>query len=192
MDFISIKSFDEYQHYKDRNMIWFKWHIGCLSDYKFTNLKDRQKWLFIGLICLACKTNNKIPKDYDWIKKQISYESSSIKEDIDFLLASKLLAGCYQNAILDKIREDKIREEKDIPKQKYGEFVFLTEKEFEALKTRFGETEAGDWISRLDNYIGSKGKKYKSHYKTILVWADRDKPKIATQIGKPKLKFLKD
>jgi len=29
-------------------------------------------------------------------------------------------------------------------------------------------------ITKLNNYIGSKGKKYKSHYHTILNWSRRD------------------
>lgn len=30
------------------------------------------------------------------------------------------------------------------------------------------------FIERLDNYIGSKGRKYKDHYKTILTRMDKD------------------
>jgi hypothetical protein len=60
------------------------------------------------MICLACKCENKIPYDHDWIAKQISI-SKSIQKDIDVLLASGLLAACYQDA--SPIRREEKREE---------------------------------------------------------------------------------
>jgi hypothetical protein len=35
---------------------------------------------------------------------------------------------------------------------------------------------AKEKIERLNNYIGSSGKKYKSHYHTILNWSRNDPP----------------
>lgn len=56
-----------------------------------------------------------------------------------------------------------------------GEFkkVFLTKVEYEKLILRFGETKAVEWIEALDNYIASKGKRFKNHYATILNWSKR-------------------
>lgn len=56
-----------------------------------------------------------------------------------------------------------------------GEFqnVYLTEEELEKLKERFPY----DWKERIENlsqYMKSKGKRYKSHYATILTWARKD------------------
>lgn len=61
-------------------------------------------------------------------------------------------------------------------KQAYGEFenVLLSEQELNKLKTKFGE-DAGEYIERLSSYIASSGKRYKSHYATILTWAEKDK-----------------
>jgi hypothetical protein len=59
-------------------------------------------------------------------------------------------------------------------KKVYGEFVRLTEEEHQKLTERLGQTLTTDYIERLDNYIGSRGKKYKSHYHTILTWARKD------------------
>ena len=63
-------------------------------------------------------------------------------------------------------------------KIKYGEFVVLTTDEYNRLKERFGQDTVDKYIERLDNYIGSKGKQYKSHYRTILMWIDKDTPEI--------------
>lgn len=55
-------------------------------------------------------------------------------------------------------------------KYKYAEFVTLTRDEYAKLCESFGEDAAKRMIEILDNYKGSKGKKYKSDYKAILNW----------------------
>ena len=61
-------------------------------------------------------------------------------------------------------------------KGKYGEqgLVLLTDIEVEKLKIRFGEDKAAEYVEKLDAYIGSKGKKYKSHFSTILSWSMKE------------------
>ena len=57
----------------------------------------------------------------------------------------------------------------------YGEFqkVKLTAEEFLKLVDRMGEQNTKILIDELDAYIASKGKRYSSHYATILTWARR-------------------
>lgn len=80
------------------------------------------------------------------------------------------------------IELDKDKEIKDNalpnPKPKkisHGEFnnVKLTEEEFKKLEERYPEWYKS-YITSVDNYIEQKGKRYKSHYATILTWIDRD------------------
>lgn len=54
----------------------------------------------------------------------------------------------------------------------YGEFgnVRLTSEELQKLKDLFGEAGTNEMIENLSQYIASKGKKYSSHYATILSW----------------------
>jgi hypothetical protein len=60
-------------------------------------------------------------------------------------------------------------------KNVYGTYqnVFLTDEEFQKLKTEF--TDWQDRLNRLSEYIASTGKKYKDHLATIRSWARRDK-----------------
>src|SRR3990167_821951 len=60
-------------------------------------------------------------------------------------------------------------------KERYLDHVLLTKDEYKKLIDRFGQIGATSYIEKLNNYIGSKGKQYKSHYHTILVWADKAK-----------------
>jgi len=57
-------------------------------------------------------------------------------------------------------------------KEKYGEFenVLLTEKEYHKLE----QANLLPYIEKLSSYIASKGKKYKSHYATILNWSRKE------------------
>lgn len=69
----------------------------------------------------------------------------------------------------------------DSKKYIYGEFqnIELTDDELQKLKDRFPSTWER-WIESASEYIASTGKKYKSHYATILNWARKEEQK-----GKP-------
>jgi len=80
--------------------------------------------------------------------------------------------------------------EKDKEKERYSDFVLLTDKEYKTLCDLFGESQAKALIEKLNNYIGSKGKRYKSHYFTILNWAGKDG--IRRQVIAKKPEYLKN
>jgi hypothetical protein len=58
----------------------------------------------------------------------------------------------------------------------YGEFVKLTKDEYAKLVAEIGQMNVDRQVDALNNYIGSKGDKYKSHYHTIIGWWHRDHP----------------
>lgn len=67
-------------------------------------------------------------------------------------------------------------------KYNYADYVTLTRDEYAKLCESFGEDAAKRMIEILDNYKGSKGKKYKSDYKAILNWVvDRFNEEIMKQ-----------
>ena len=61
-------------------------------------------------------------------------------------------------------------------KKIYKEKVLLTDKEYVKLKNQFGEKGTESRIENLNNYLCSKGKKYASHYHTILAWERKNNP----------------
>ena len=71
-------------------------------------------------------------------------------------------------------------------KKQFLDFVFLTDPEFKGLSGLLGAARLKDYVARLNDYIGSKGAKYKSHYHTILAWSRKDgfKPE-AKRIDRP-------
>jgi uncharacterized protein YdaU (DUF1376 family) len=69
-----------------------------------------------------------------------------------------------RNAIIgDNIRGNKIKE-------KVREYVLLSPSELDTLKKEFGEEHTNLLLDILDNYKGSKGKKYKDDYRAIRSW----------------------
>ena len=73
-------------------------------------------------------------------------------------------------------------------KTRFFDFVLLTPEEYEKLKAKFGEKEAIDKMECLNDYIGSKNKRYASHYFTILTWArkaEKDKSNPAVAFNQP-------
>lgn len=60
-------------------------------------------------------------------------------------------------------------------KVKHMDFIYLTDIEYDKLVKGLGESRVIGLIEDLNNYIGSTGKKYKSHYFTILMWDRMDK-----------------
>ena len=92
------------------------------------------------------------------------------------------ISGTLQelNTIQDNTIQDK--DKKNTSKKQYLDHVFLTDEERTKLVERFGDKETTVWIEKLDSYIGSKGRKYKSHYKTIISWSLKDgDPGVSTK-----------
>jgi hypothetical protein len=73
------------------------------------------------------------------------------------------------------------------PQNSYGEFgnVKMTTAEFEKLVQAEGSDRANALIEELSSYLASSGKRYKSHYATLLNWGRRKDKE-----GEPKQKFL--
>lgn len=89
--FYRVRNHSRFQHYKERNPPWIKWHRSALNDYAFSTLPDAAKWLAVGMAMIASQTENHIPGDAVWIAGQIG-----ATEPVDFepLLAIDFLKEC--------------------------------------------------------------------------------------------------
>jgi len=71
MKYFSIKNFEKFQHYKDRNPSWIKLYFETLQDYKFSLLTEKTQLHLIKIWLLASRLENVLPYDPIFIKKQI-------------------------------------------------------------------------------------------------------------------------
>ena len=83
-----------------------------------------------------------------------------------------------------KEKKETIQKKGAKPKKRFLNFVLLTEEENQTLIDKLGKEKTSDLVERLNNYIGSTGKKYKSHYFTILNWYKKDKQEKGVTYGK--------
>ena len=74
-----------------------------------------------------------------------------------------------------KLKETKVNKNIYIPYPEFSNVNKITKEEHQKLIDLFGEVGTRDRVENLSLYIGSKGEKYKNHYKTILLWEKRDK-----------------
>jgi len=169
------------------------------NDKFLYQLNESQQLLYIKLLYLAGATDNKIPKNVNFICNKVNYhhEQGCFLADIERikLVFPKFIETeeCYNFSNFHKLHnrvspEEYSRNSKGTPKElqrvtpeieeeiekekkyKHLDFVFLTKSEYALLEERF-KSNLPARLESLNNYIGSKGKKYKSHYHTLLNWA---------------------
>ena len=117
--YIVVPNFHKYQHYTDRRLVWIKLYTDIVNDFKFGELNGFQKWIFLGILVLESWNQNHLPFNKNYLKKYLLSQDDSEKDLMLAinklselkLIAIKSLSSCYQNACLDKRREDKIRRE---------------------------------------------------------------------------------
>lgn len=96
------------------------------------------------------------------------------------VVAERLPQGRVCKERIGKDREGESKEPEQTPTPTYishGKYknVFLTEEEFQLLKTEYSDYEKK--IERLSEYMRSSGKTYENHYATICMWAKEDAKK---------------
>ena len=131
----------------------------------------------IGLIILYNVNGEYYLQLPDFIDKQPSLTPSKEAKPTIPLPTSELLWSNSEGTLL-KVKESKVKESKG----KYKDFVFLSPSEYQKLIEQLGKEKTTDLIDDLNNYLGSKGRKYKSHYHVILKWSKDD---TGTQNSKP-------
>lgn len=70
--------------------------------------------------------------------------------------------------------KDKKEKNENKDKERFLEFVLLTKEEHKKLVAQFGEVMTKELIEILNNGIGAKDYKYKSHYHAIMAWHKRN------------------
>ena len=157
------------------------------------------RWKSIAKGILNKRDNNESPTEEEIVAEIVAQNG---REEYERVLAEIKAAKNAKNLSADATaREDvedgsEVRQEPSTSadtkttepsKNSYGEFgnVKMTTAEFEKLVQAEGADRANALIEELSSYLASSGKRYKSHYATLLNWGRRkDKD------GEPKQKFL--
>lgn len=113
MDYLRVKNWSEFQHYKDRNPPWIKLHRTLLDDYEFSCLQDASKAHLILIWLFASQRDGLIPNQPKFLKMKLGLDKEpNLKWFIDHGLlvveqdASKTLAARLQDAPLEEERRE--------------------------------------------------------------------------------------
>ena len=72
MRYFTVKNFDKFQRYKDREPTWIMLHRTLLRDFEFSQLPDESKChLMMIWLLLSQQKDRRLPVDPKWIASQI-------------------------------------------------------------------------------------------------------------------------
>lgn len=74
MNYLRVKNWEEFQHYKDRNPPWIKLHRTLLDDYEFSRLQDASKAHLILIWLFASQRDGLVPDDPKFLKMKLGLE----------------------------------------------------------------------------------------------------------------------
>ncbi|WP_029061923.1 hypothetical protein [Labrenzia sp. DG1229] len=178
----SVKNFDKFQHYKDRNPPWIKLYNELLDDYEFGCLPDISKWHLIAIWLLASRSGNRIPMDARWVAKRINANDEpdlQVLFDFGFLIENQELRNVEQDASkpLAFARSRETETEGETEAETRGENV----DEVQPSKPKYpsSEEQFEEWYADYPHKVG-RGAALKA-FKTVIKKTDLETLKTGLQ-----------
>ena len=184
---IRIKDWHKFQHFKERRPPWIKLYRDILDDPEWHELDPLSAKVLVMLWLIASESEGTLPsvKNLTFRLRIFEKQLLSILSKLSHFLRqddiTQISRGYQDDTPEGETETEAYKEEgegeKNPPpplKITFLEYVKLTESEESKLVSKYGQQTTDSYISRLNNYIGSKGKKYRSHYHTILNWMSKD------------------
>ncbi len=167
----SVKNWEDFQHYKDRNPPWIKLHNHLLDDYDFECLPDATKCHLLCIWMLASRTNNEMIFDNSWVKRKIGANSNV---DLDLLVNVGFIEvqGVEHDASKALVLEEERRgetEESRVDTCRFAEFWNLYGKKTDSSKckskfSKLSQTDVDLIFEKLPAYVKSTpDKKYRKN-----------------------------
>ncbi len=69
MEYLKVKNWAQFQHYKDRNPPWIKLHFALLSSPDWVMLDDASRVLAVACMLIASRNAGSIPDDPAYLKR---------------------------------------------------------------------------------------------------------------------------
>lgn len=129
MNYLRVKNWEEFQHYKDRNPPWIKLHRALLDDYEFARLPDASKAHLMLIWLLASQSGGRIPDDPKFLQAKLGLDKQpdlQLLVEYGFLLLEQGASTPLQQAAsvpldLARSREER-REEAEENLRRFGRF----------------------------------------------------------------------
>lgn len=121
-EFIRVRNWEKFQHYKDRSAPWIKLYRDMMDSALWVMSSDASKLLAMCTMFLAVRNDNKIPLDIPYIRRVCHLETDPDFSDLikhQFIEIIDENGDCYQHAsnllamcTTEKRRIEERREEK--------------------------------------------------------------------------------
>ena len=113
MEYFRVKNFDKYQpKRKTKHQPWVCLHANWTQDWAVTQLHDSYKAHWACLICTAHTTDNRIPYDPIWIKRQHNLNTNVDLKVFEKLGLIELWGAKNEIPQKEKDTESKVKEKK--------------------------------------------------------------------------------
>lgn len=117
MQYLEVVNLNKYQS-QGKTKDWIKIWKKILNDFKFCQLSNGERWIFIGLMILAVDHNNTLPKDSYWVYQRVAKGEPKGRYRVDIGIKNMLKLGLLRVKTDTQIREDKIIEKNVSSKKK--------------------------------------------------------------------------
>lgn len=112
MKYFSVKNFDKFQRFKDRQPSWIKLYTSLLVDHDFESLPEITQLHLIKIWVLASSLANRLPFDVEWVSHKIGG-----KADLYLLAQSGFIVGINGESLT--------RNNRDWKYQRHRDFIFM-------------------------------------------------------------------
>ena len=175
--YLTIKNWNQFQQYKDRDPKWIKLHRDILNDYEFDQLTEIQQNHLMKIWLLASKLDNKIPHDTTWIGRQIGAKSKvDIKQLVThgFLLVYDNVQECTETYLETETETEKRESKKR--KSALSADLELAKDWQEYCKTKRPELNPEVVFENFKSYYISEGKLMMNWTMTWQRWVRNERP----------------
>jgi hypothetical protein len=83
MKYLTVKNWNQFQHYGKRNPPWIKLHRAILDDYSFCALPDQAKAHLMLIWLYASQNNGAVPHDIPFLERKLSITSLNLEQLIE-------------------------------------------------------------------------------------------------------------
>lgn len=127
MNYLRVKNWTKFQHYKDRQPPWIKLHRSFFDDYEVSCLQDASKLHLILIWLFAAQNDGKIPEDANFLQKKLGLGKPPDLEPLinnGFLIREQVDSNVLADGKQDdsNLHLEKRREETEKSARAFAEF----------------------------------------------------------------------
>jgi hypothetical protein len=90
--YLRVRNWEKFQHYKNRRPPWIKFHVELLDDYALQKLPPIAQLVYDRMLLLAAVTDNNVSNDHVWIAGKLGLTNRQVADAVESLCSAGFLA----------------------------------------------------------------------------------------------------